>query len=32
MWDAAMTGVFGTTFEHHNFVTSEMLRVRFISR
>lgn len=26
-----MTGIFGTTFEYHNFVTSAMLRVRFPS-
>lgn len=26
-----MTGIFGTTFEYHNFVTSAMLRVRFLS-
>ena len=24
-----MTGIFGTTFEYHNFVTSAMIRVRF---
>ncbi len=23
-----MTGIFGTTFEYHNFVTSAMIRVR----
>lgn len=26
-----MTGIFGTTFEYHNFVTSAMIRVCFLS-